>query len=467
MWDGLATNMKKLKITNSLVLLAAIAISAGGHAAGLTLGADAGSNRESSFSLAQDETVNPDSKTSSETSSAGSGITGFIETEAARTYASPAHWSQGLFRVELEHQGEFGEGLKYKISGRLGYDAVYDRSSFYPPAVRDDQRYDFQLRENYIDASAGDWEMRFGRQQIVWGKMVSLFFADVVSAKDLRQFILPDFDILRIPQWAARAEYFKDDFHAEFIWIPYASYDNIGKPGAEFYPIPANPRFPFVVLGDEQPSHALRNSNYGLRLSTLKDGWDVAGFLYRSFDASPVLAFDPTVGAYRPQHDHITQVGGTLAKDLGGSVVLKAETVYTHGRRYFTNDLTSPTGLVPANTFVYVVGLEFSLPADTNFNIQLFDNVFLDRDPNLFYSKHEAGTTLLLKRSFGHNVDAQALFIRSLDRDDWMFRPQVKWGFAKNWGLGVGADIFDGPPTGFFGQYRNRDRVYTDLRYSF
>jgi hypothetical protein len=31
----------------------------------------------------------------------------------------------------------------------------------------------------------------------------------------------------------------------------------------------------------------------------------------------------------------------------------------------------------------------------------------------------------------------------------------------------VGADIFGGPLTGFFGRFDNNDRVYTELRYSF
>ena len=71
------------------------------------------------------------------------------------------------------------------------------------------------MRETYLDVSAGDWDFRLGRQQIVWGEMVGLFFADVVSAKDLREFVLPDFDYLRIPQWSVRTEYFKGDFHGE------------------------------------------------------------------------------------------------------------------------------------------------------------------------------------------------------------------------------------------------------------
>lgn len=142
-----------------------------------------------------------------------------------------------------------------------------------------DQRFDAVLRENYLDYSTGNWDFRLGRQNVVWGEMVGLFFADVVSARDQREFILPDFDQMRIPQWAARAEYFAGDFHAEILWIPVASYDNIGKPGAEFYPNqPVPPGFNAQYRQELRPERNANNMNYGLRLSTLKNGWDVSGF---------------------------------------------------------------------------------------------------------------------------------------------------------------------------------------------
>ena len=53
--------------------------------------------------------------------------------------------------------------------------------------------------------------------------MVGLFFGDVVSALDLREFVLPDFETIRIPQWAARAEYFNSNFHADLIWLPFVT----------------------------------------------------------------------------------------------------------------------------------------------------------------------------------------------------------------------------------------------------
>ena len=123
-------------------------------------------------------------------------------------------------RTEVSRRGEINSNIKWKIGARADYDAAYDRSGFYPAEVRQDQRYDFMLRENYLDITAGNLEMRLGRQHIVWGEMVGLFIADVVSARDVREFILPepDLETIRIPQWAARAEYFKGDYKAEAIW---------------------------------------------------------------------------------------------------------------------------------------------------------------------------------------------------------------------------------------------------------
>jgi hypothetical protein len=48
-----------------------------------------------------------------------------------------------------------------------------------------------------------------------------------------------------------------------------------------------------------------------------------------------------------------------------------------------------------------------------------------------------------------------------------MLRPKLAWDFQRNWRLVLGIDLFEGPTLGFFGQFDNRDRVYTEVRYSF
>ena len=398
---------------------------------------------------------------------------GFVRSELAYTYAGPAHWSKMLVRGELDGEGALSDQVKYRIGARLDYDFVYDATHFYPPDVRRDQRANFLLRENYLDIGAGDWDFRVGRQHIVWGEMVGLFFADVVSAKDLREFILPDFDTLRIPQWAGRAEYFKGDFHAEAIWIPVPSYDNIGKPGAEFFPAAPPPPPGFATLYDNEqfPERKLAHTNYGLRLSTLQNGWDVSGFYYRSMDTSATfyrqIVTEPQPAfLFQARHDRISQVGGTVSKDLGPAV-FKAEAVYTDGRRYNVLRIDDDDGVVKQNTLDMVGGLDFALPQDTRLNLQLFDRVFFNHDPDIIPKRNEPGFSILVNRKLGDKLEAEVLWIASLARTDWLLRPKIVWSFQPNWRLIFGLDIFEGPPLGFFGQYDNRDRVYTELRYSF
>ena len=401
-------------------------------------------------------------------------LRGYVQTELARTYAGHDHWSKMLLRTELSATGRINEHIRWKLSGRLDYDAVYDIYDFYPPNVREDQRLNFEARENFLEIATGVMDLRLGRQHVVWGEIVGFFVADVVSAKDMRQFLLADFDVLRIPQWAARAEYLSDRFNAELLWIPLPSYDEFGKPGAEFFPPtpPVPTGFATAFAGETRPARTLSNSNYGARISTLREGWDVSAFYYRSMDSAPTFyrqisftAPQPTI-VFEARHDRIAQFGSTLAKDFG-SVVLKAEAVYTSGRQFNVTRAADDDGVVPQNTVDWVTGADFTLPTDSRLNVQLFQRIFFDHDPDTFSKRRETGYSLYLTHELTDKVEAQVLWISSLDRTDSLLRPRVVWNFEQNWRLTAGVDVFNGSAQGFFGRFANRDRAYADLRYTF
>ncbi|HRP65999.1 MAG TPA: hypothetical protein PLF79_07985, partial [Thauera sp.] len=123
--------------------------------------------------------------------SAGSGIkwSGYAEFAAAYTLPEPDRWSHLRARAELTGSGQLAPRARWKLTARGDVDGAFDlEDQYYPAAVRRDQRRDFMLREAYVDIGHGEWEFRFGRQHIIWGEMVGFFFADVVSARDLRDF---------------------------------------------------------------------------------------------------------------------------------------------------------------------------------------------------------------------------------------------------------------------------------------
>jgi hypothetical protein len=169
---------------------------------------------------------------------------------------------------------------------------------------------------------------------------------------------------------------------------------------------------------------------------------------------------------YQARHDRIDQFGGTLAKDFGPAV-FKAEAVYTGGRSYNVLRADDEDGVVRQNTLDLVGGLDFTLPADTRLNLQLFERTYFNHDPDIIPKRIEPGFSVLLNHHFNDRFEAEILLISSLARSDWMLRPRISWNADRNWRLTFGVDIFQGPPLGFFGQYANRDRVYTEARYSF
>lgn len=390
-------------------------------------------------------------------------LTGFYQNDLAYTYAGDKHWSRFNNTLDLSTTGRAAGGVAWKLGGRINYDPIYDLTDYYPRAVRNDQRFEAMIREAYADFSAGGLDFRLGRQQIVWGEMVGLFFADVVSAKDMRQFVLPDFDMIRIPQWAARAEYFSGNFHAEGVWIPYMSYDDIGKPGAEFYPF--KPPAQTIIAKEKKPT-GLDDAGYGARLSWLKAGWDISGFYYTANDASAAFS-RLNASTYQPIHKRIHQLGATLGKDLG-PMVLKAEAVYTRDKLFSTLDPLDSDGLVKQNFLDYIAGLEWSFPQETRFNVQLFQRWFPDHDAGIVPDRTENGVSLLLSTQALHpRLEPELLLISSLNRADWLAQFKLTWKMDGNWRLATGVDIFEGPPNSLFGTYDNNDRVYTEVRYSF
>ena len=54
------------------------------------------------------------------------------------------------------------------------------------------------VKELYLDLYFNSVDFRIGKQQIIWGKGDGVFITDVVSPKDLSDFVMPDFDEIRI-----------------------------------------------------------------------------------------------------------------------------------------------------------------------------------------------------------------------------------------------------------------------------
>ena len=67
------------------------------------------------------------------------------------------------------------------------------------------------LRELYVDASVGDWDLRIGKQQVVWGTADGIKLLDMVNPTDYREINQNTMADARIPVWMINAEKYLDN----------------------------------------------------------------------------------------------------------------------------------------------------------------------------------------------------------------------------------------------------------------
>jgi hypothetical protein len=57
--------------------------------------------------------------------------------------------------------------------------------------------------------------------------------------------------------------------------------------------------------------------------------------------------------------------------------------------------------------------------------------------------------------------------VKDVRSSDLLVRPAVGYKPGDHWQLALGLDVFSGPGDHLFGQYSNRDRIYTNASYYF
>jgi len=382
-------------------------------------------------------------------------------------YYEPDELTQLKNQLILSGTGNISEDLSYRISGRAYYDGVYDATDRYSDSARSDQRYEVELRETYFDYSMGSWDVRVGKQQIVWGEAVGLFMADIVNAKDLREHILQDFDLIRIPEWGVDLEYSREKFHSEFIFMPVPEFNKFGVQGSEFaagLPLP-NAVTPFTTHDPNEPTDGFENSKLGTRFSYLLGGLDVGVFYLYGWTPSPVFFRTINAGSYDfdPQYKRQHTAGATFSKEIGDTIV-KGEFVFNNKGYFSVIDPADADGVQRSNYFDYLIGVDHTFFDKLQFNLQFLQRYIFDFEETYFNEEEISNSvSLRLARGFMNNkFEAEFWAVAALRAPDFLYRPKLKYNLNDHCQLSVGADIFAGQPTGFFGYYRNQSRFYTE-----
>jgi hypothetical protein len=339
-------------------------------------------------------------------------------------------------------------------------------------------RTTLELRELYVQGRVGKSEVKIGRQQTPWGNAMGLKVLDVVNPVDFSEFILPEFDDSRIPLYSINVETPIGESTLRTVWVLDQTYADLPPPGSTFefttpLLIPRKPTglpFPVIVDSIDRPGRLVRDSDVGFEFATALGGVDLSlNYLYH-YDDIPIPFVTPPNGPgeallvdleYRRTH----LIGGTAAKFVG-PLRLRTEFGYSTDK-YLTNENPNDRDRVSHFAdFSYVLGFDFFGLPRTIMSFQFFQNI-ISRDANdefLERDTTETNMTFFLRRTFlDEKLEFRTIVLHSLNRADGILRPRFTYTARDNMNVYLGADVFYGTKGGFFGQFKERDRIVLGL----
>jgi hypothetical protein len=380
-------------------------------------------------------------------------VKGFIDSYHAARLKSPNDFLSSRNRLRLEMFIEKGNALIFASINAMKHHTLPDQTGI-------------KLREAWMEYTAESWDLRIGRQIIVWGKADGIQITDVISPMDYTEFLARDYDDLRMPVDAVKFRILSKIFNVELIWVP--TFQSAVIPDSD-NPWGFNQNFPehVTVIKEDAiiPKSTLENSEFGGKLSFYLKGIDFAVSAMHIWDKFPALHKEYITSdqlLVRREHHRVTFLGLDFSLPLG-DYVLRGESAYFIGKPLETSDV----GLIKKNVLKWLIGLDWFPGGDWNLSAQItgtkihgYEEVLTDRSHTLF------ATVSCTKKLFREILTLSTFAYIGINRGDLFNRCSVEYALTDELHLSIGVDLFLGSK-GMFGQYQDNSEVWIKARYSF
>ena len=341
--------------------------------------------------------------------------------------------------------------------------------------------FNLNMREIYADLYFKNFDLRIGKQQIVWGKADGVFITDIVSPLNLTEFLLPDFDEIRTGVIATKLDYYIGNSTIELIAIPQFTPTTRPSENSIWY---IQPEFPAPATFDWSKSTikpSLENSEVFLKYSamTSKIDFDLMGaytwddnlsmHVQKQFgmDTSTTPPSPTLTGLIiTPEYHRLYVAGASFSSEIKG-FILRGEAAYYNGKYFRTEDMQAEDALVQKDYINYVVGLDFSI-GKVKMSTQFIQKYILNYSDGMLDDELNNMATIVARYNMMRETLHLELFSYiGLTGEDALIRPKITYDFDDSFSILVGANIFVGSRDGQFGQYQDNTMLYTKIKYNF
>ncbi|MBU2491197.1 MAG: hypothetical protein KJ571_01130 [Bacteroidetes bacterium] len=337
-----------------------------------------------------------------------------------------------------------------------------------------DKNLELGLRQVYMDLYFDSFDIRIGKQQIVWGKGDGVFITDIVSPKDMREFLLPEFSEIRVGVTSLKFNYYLENSTFELVWIPVFTPTQMPE-ASSIWSINPNYPLPYSIdYSNSDVKNKLGNSELFAKYSLLSSEIDFEIMTGYSWDDDPAFHSEKIINTstgiadsilLKPEHHRLATLGGSFSTTIG-PVVLRGEGAFYNGKHFQSTSPLSAGGTSEKNYLHYLLGVDFSI-GELKLSSQFIQQAIMDYDDSLINDEFENTMTFLASMDFlRETLNVEFFSYIGLNNGDALIRPKVTYDYVDGFQIMLGANLFLGNE-GQFGRYDKNDMIYTKLKYSF
>jgi len=238
-------------------------------------------------------------------------------------------------------------------------------------------KYEIGFREIYIDLYFENIDIRVGKQQVIWGKADGVFITDIVSPKDMSQFLLPEFEEIRMGVTGVKLNYYLGTSTFELVWLPLFTASKMPENDSIWGTYSSFPENAEIDYSEKNITPSLKNSEIFLKYSIISSFMDIelmGGFMW---DDTPTMhgKIEVINGLTKfkitPKHNRIWLAGGSFSKDIMGLFLLRGEAAYYKGKNFNPNKMESGITAIEKDYMHYLTGIDAKPLLDINMSLQL------------------------------------------------------------------------------------------------
>ena len=343
----------------------------------------------------------------------------------------------------------------------------------------DKKRNIFTIEEGYGEFLIGDLTLSAGKRIYGWGTGDFRNPTDYINPRDFTDIV--DSEKIGVP--SASIHYQFGEFGAELVIIPFFTPARIPQPDSRWFPSdPEESEIPleYVSIRRERPEEDPENIQYAVRAAATLVGWDFSLYFYDGFQTTPRATLDFVEDIYIPPnliisrpvvslvYYRVTAVGADFSTTFG-DLELHGELsqVFTHGDK----DDSYLQYIIGGNYHWYEIISDHDLALIVEYTGEWVND---EADNPSLLETGEGGrvftNTLFVKANYQWGEDLELRFssVFNFDgKDNLYLQPSAKYILWKTLKLTLGFDLFFGDKKTFFGRYRENDRFFLFLEYTF